>query len=776
MIKNVILFCKKRALKTIAGVLGVSIFIAFSSNANDNYKIRIKDGFFYENVQSKGWTYSQVKDNLNGYLHYSDLVEWNELENVTNENGIQRVALVPSISGIPMEGNMVVLHFKDGKLQSWNGNIGKLDKSISNIPQIAKEVAIQNAANHFALHNSSSFAKSELVIRNAQDENRLAWKVNLTGISQKDAAYKNMIVYVDALNGAILHSYSKVSNATETVNGQSLYYGEVEFEVNEEVNGEYRLINEERGVHITHVGGQIPGDFGGSLNAMFPNRREIVSDSSYFSPYPTIREFIVEELPSSFLSGYGMNGFNITLPGIVLIEKQGNEADTISLTLTSEDMMASSISLPLHLKNVYTHIKEGYEYELGFEKSSLSFLNMSRTIDDAIYVPLTDLTVGLHNLNPNPEFDISYEVMNSANLGVDAMYGIFKASEYFDTKFNRNSFDDQGSIANVLVDGAMFLGFTQMNAMAMTETNTIVFGYGDGYYMSPLTSLDILVHEYQHLVTDYNGRGGLEYSKESGAINESLSDIFAKTIEFEVHPNEASWKIGKEISLFNNGYFRDMENPKAPDNGLGMIMPKQPNTYLGRYWLDTNSQEDNGGVHYNSGVGNKWYYLLVEGGYGTNDNDDDYTVEGIGFDKAIQIVYKALMERFTPTTTYPQAAVLTEAVAVELFGEDSDEHIAVKDAWFAVGLGEDVISVKEKDLNEFIYDIYPNPAKDRLYINNKSSELMNIAIHNVNGQKVLSHEALQGKQSISLEGMTSGIYFVTLEVNGQKKVEKLVVQ
>lgn len=776
MIKNVVLFCKKRGFKTIAGALGISLLFAFSSNANDRYQLPLKDGFFYDNVQSQGWTYNQVKEKLNNWLHYSDLVEWSELENVKNEDGGQRIALVPSISGISMEGNMVILHFKNGVLQSLNGNVGQLDKSISNIPEISKEVAIQNAANQFALHNSSSFGNSELVIRNVDAVNRLAWKVDLAGISQKDASYKDMIIYVDALNGSILHSYSKVSHATEAANGQSLYYGEVEFEVDEGVNGEYKLINEEKGIHITHVGGQIPGDFAGSLNSMFPDRREIISDSTYFSPYPTVREFIIEELPSDFLSGYGMTGFNITLPGLVLIEKQGNDVDTISLTLTSEDMMATSISLPLHLKNVYTHVKEGYEYELGFEKSSLSLLSMSRTIDDAIYIPLTDLSEGLHNLNPDPEVDISYEIMNSANLGVDAMYGLYKASEYFETKFNRNSFDGQGSIANVLVDGAMFLGFTQMNAMAMAETNTIVFGYGDGHYMSPLVSLDVLVHEYQHLVTDYNGRGGLEYSKESGALNESLSDIFAKTIEFNAHPNEASWKIGKEISLFNNGYFRDMENPKAPDNGLGMIMPKQPNTYLGRYWLDTNSQEDNGGVHYNSGVGNKWYYLLVEGGYGTNDNDDDYTVEGIGFDKAIQIVYKTLMERFTPTTTYPQAAVLTEAVAVELFGEDSDEHKSIKDAWFAVGLGEDVISVKEKELNDFSYDIYPNPAKDRLFINNKANDLMNITIHNVSGQKVLSKEGLQGEQSISLGAMTSGLYFVTLEVNGQKKVEKLVIQ
>ena len=67
---------------------------------------------------------------------------------------------------------------------------------------------------------------------------------------------------------------------------------------------------------------------------------------------------------------------------------------------------------------------------------------------------------------------------------------------------------------------------------------------------------------------------------------------------------------------------------------------RDPDTYLGAYWIS--GENDNGGIHTNSGVQNHWFYLLAEGGSGTNDMNNTYQVAGIGLEKAARIAYRTL--------------------------------------------------------------------------------------------------------------------------------------
>src|SRR5690606_27938945 len=126
---------------------------------------------------------------------------------------------------------------------------------------------------------------------------------------------------------------------------------------------------------------------------------------------------------------------------------------------------------------------------------------------------------------------------------------------------------------------------------------------------------------------------------ESGALNESFADMFGAAVEFYVNDNP-NWTIGEGIWYNGWGtpdYMRNMANPNSAPEIVG---GPQPDTYEGNYWADTSlidQENDYGGVHINSGVGNYWFYLLSEGGSGTNDNGDDYSVEGITIQKAEQI-------------------------------------------------------------------------------------------------------------------------------------------
>ena len=126
---------------------------------------------------------------------------------------------------------------------------------------------------------------------------------------------------------------------------------------------------------------------------------------------------------------------------------------------------------------------------------------------------------------------------------------------------------------------------------------------------------------------------------------------------------------------------RNMANPNAEN---------QPDTYLGDDWYTGTG--DNGGVHFNSGVQNFWFYLLCNGGTGTNDLGNDYDVDSLGMEKASAIAYRTLTYYLTSASKYLDARLGSIQAAEDLYGTCSDEVNAVKHAWYAVGVGLDIIT------------------------------------------------------------------------------------
>ncbi len=201
--------------------------------------------------------------------------------------------------------------------------------------------------------------------------------------------------------------------------------------------------------------------------------------------------------------------------------------------------------------------------------------------------------------------------------------------------------------------------------------------YGDGSStINPLTTLDITGHEISHGVTEHTSN--LNYSNESGAMNEAFSDCMGTAIEFYGKPATANWLIGNEIGAT----FRSMSNPNAYS---------QPDTYLGTNWYSGSA--DNGGVHTNSGVMNYWFYLLSQGGSGTNDNGNSFTVSAQGLAKAAAITYRMNAVYLTSTSQYADARTYSIQAAIDLYGACSNEVIATTNAWYAVGVGAAFVSV-----------------------------------------------------------------------------------
>lgn len=260
--------------------------------------------------------------------------------------------------------------------------------------------------------------------------------------------------------------------------------------------------------------------------------------------------------------------------------------------------------------------------------------------------------------------DNFFDTVND-KAAVNVHWGTEKTFEYYFSEFGRNSFDDFGMTMRSYVH----YGNEFFNAFWDGEKMT----YGDGTSnMTPLVSIDIVAHELTHGMTQFSSN--LFYYGESGALNESFSDIFAAVVEFKNEGNDADWLLGESV-YGNADYFRSMSDPKTRN---------QPDMYFGDHWYVGNA--DNGGVHINSGVQNYWFYLLSQGGSGTNDSGYTYNVTGIGLDKAAEIAYWNVYYFLTPGSRYDDARFGSEFAAINLYGENSQEHLSVVEAWNAVGV------------------------------------------------------------------------------------------
>ena len=248
--------------------------------------------------------------------------------------------------------------------------------------------------------------------------------------------------------------------------------------------------------------------------------------------------------------------------------------------------------------------------------------------------------------------------------GLDAHWGSEMTYDYFFNVHGRNSIDDNGFILT------SYVSYDNNFSNAFWDGQRMTYGDGSGNN-TPYTALDIAGHEITHGLT--TNTANLVYQDESGALNESFSDIFGISIEFVAKPAVANWELGEDLGFV----IRDMQNPNAQGD---------PDTYFGTNWAPLGGA-DNGGVHTNSGVQNFWYYLLVTGGSGTNDNGDSYTVNGIGLTDASRIAFRNLTTYLTPSSNYNDARFFAIQSAVDLFGGCTSEVEAVTNAWYAVGVG-----------------------------------------------------------------------------------------
>ncbi|MFN8545249.1 MAG: M4 family metallopeptidase [Candidatus Binatia bacterium] len=268
--------------------------------------------------------------------------------------------------------------------------------------------------------------------------------------------------------------------------------------------------------------------------------------------------------------------------------------------------------------------------------------------------------------NPDADGHIALEHVTSATPwfpgpadAVSAAFGLSRTYDYFRARHGRESLDGQGSTMIGIVR------FGRDLANAFWNGTVMVFGDALPY----AGALDVVAHELTHGVTQHTAN--LVYQNEPGALNEAMSDIFGEAVEADVL-GAPDWVVGAALGQ----PLRDLAHPGArtigdtgrpfPARYSELIDPADP-------FLDRFTGRDNGGVHLNSGIINRAFYLLAEP-----------TEGGIGIVDAARIFYRALAVYLVANAQFVDARLAAVRAAEDLFGPGSAAAVRVAAAFDAV--------------------------------------------------------------------------------------------
>jgi bacillolysin len=337
----------------------------------------------------------------------------------------------------------------------------------------------------------------------------------------------------------------------------------------------------------------------------------------------------------------------------------------------------------------YSNLQEALETGIGVQNDAKQIdVTVSGTSHQMISADGRQATYDAQNKNQlpgtlfvDPEGDGAWNLAGRTSpgqpAGVDAHYYADVTDNYYLDIFSRNSLDDEGMR---MVSTAHF---SKNYNNAFWNGQQVTYGDGDGTvtFRELSGGLDVVTHELTHGVTEFTS--GLIYQGESGALNESFSDILGNSSEFYAReggldPEVADWQIGEDVYLPRDDApgFRNMADP-AEDG--------DPDYYSERY----TGKKDSGGVHINSGIPNHAYYLLVNGGRNAGEaRGHTHTgprVRGIGLADAEQIFYTGFTS-LPADATMSEARQATEEAAVALYGANSRQKTSTSNAWEAVGV------------------------------------------------------------------------------------------
>ncbi|KFE62714.1 M4 family metallopeptidase [Hyalangium minutum] len=295
-----------------------------------------------------------------------------------------------------------------------------------------------------------------------------------------------------------------------------------------------------------------------------------------------------------------------------------------------------------------------------------SYDNLKTAKNRKTYTAATRTSLPGTLLRSEGQGPVSDAVANQAHDNAGFVY------DFYFSKFGRDSYNGTGGILSSTVH------YSRNYVNAYWDGTQMVYGDGDGSQSTALTVLDVVGHELTHAVTDTSS--DLVYANESGALNEAMSDVFGTSIEAfrDGVVSANTWKVGEECWTPGTAgdALRYMNDP-----ALAGDYDYYPTRYTGT--------SDNGGVHWNSGIANLAFYLMVSGG--SHPRGKTTTVvtpldsnPTLSIQKGAAIFYRANTVYLTAGSTFSDARGATAQAATDLYG--SAAAASVNAAWTAVGV------------------------------------------------------------------------------------------
>lgn len=683
-------------------VILVAIFATISLFAN-------MQGHFFMNVENENVQVANVENHFAQWLDLPANTTFTLFRDETDNLGIRHMSYQQYVDGTVIQNGIVLVHAKNSIVNVVNGDI--MDATIA-AQQPPRRIEPLKAAQKVRKNANASDAQLKIIRAtiNGVEQFRYAYEVIADDHSAK--------LYVDAVTGEIIKNAPLVYNADVQATVMTMYSGTQSMTCVEN-DGLYYLHDEGRGIITLNATNMEDPNDDYIFESIFRLQDEAQKTArlyNYFSQCEEITNptttwggvwmILLKNVKINAI-GQNSNWYSIGEGAADVYIKIKNKSGNVVYTSSRLDdpTFPVTFNIGMEVPDPPFNI-EVWDYDpIGsddlIETITLETIRSENKtyngLDFKSYPSIVDLTCRIESTGREPF--------------LDAHWGMEKTIDFYREKFNRNSYDNQGSVVYQLVNQpSTSMGLLQgmyANACAMGDQEPAIMIYGMGMISSnnnlmlesarPFVSLDIIAHEFSHLVTNRNGNGGLEYLGESGALNESFSDIMGMSA-LKYATGYAGWLLNSNVMIYVSN-LRSMENPKNGSDGFN----PQPDTYGGIYWADTHDKNtDNGGVHTNSGIQNYWFYLLSEGGNGVNDINNTFSVTGIGIEKAMQIAYRNLIYYLTPEASFEDSRNGSIQASIDLYGQDSQEHQSVANAWYAVGVGDKYIDEDAEPIEYYI--------------------------------------------------------------------------
>ncbi|MEO6758474.1 MAG: M4 family metallopeptidase, partial [Saprospiraceae bacterium] len=334
------------------------------------------------------------------------------------------------------------------------------------------------------------------------------------------------------------------------------------------------------------------------------------------------------------------------------------------------------------------------------------------------------VTLNAKNTSPSVSqtFDYDFAISTSSTFSdktaVSTHWNSNYSFDYYKNTFGRNSIDGVGgnilAFYNVSEDNGSSLENAFWNGEAMW------YGNGGSTFKQLARGLDVGGHELTHGVVEKTAN--LEYQDESGALNESMADVFGSMIDRD------DWLIGEDVmqpGQSPTGALRSMQDPHNGSNSNGNFW--QPRILSEKY----NGNQDNGGVHINSGIPNWAFYKFT-------------TNAAVGKDKAEQVYYKALRDYLVKSSQFVDARIAIIQAATDLYG--AAVATAAADAFTAVGI------VGNQPGGNYLGQLQPNPGADFIICTDPTFTNLDLALGNGNVLGTLYNQGLISRPSVTDDG------------------------